>query len=1447
MSRLRDNSRGAFKALALVLAIVAMLAISIAAAPGRALALDPDVSKGRMKSEFLSSSSSLSPSTTIGSAGYSVDGSMSLLSQKNTDGGASTILADVIFSEATASSADSISLPLKTLEMYGYGGSASGTYGALQKNASGVDGSGKTAAARIKQMYSNGWVLGVPKSDNNVVDFFAGIYKTLAGDQSTIQANITAKGLQGATLFANVYDISIMLTSAIYKAVSTIDIPVILGLTAPQGIARTAVAPGEENAVTSILTGIFSAFGLDLTLVETASVITKTVFITMFFILLLAAFMKARGGLSGDKQRLGRSFGFLFRAVVIICSVFLIFAMTDIANMMNNFIAESKNATTRDANSQVVDTLVWSAVDNFGDAEVSNASEENVKALTDRLNGYSLKGVNDGSALISAASQIGALASAETFTVNDWIGVVETNENTLTRATLRNIKDGIYFFYTPDNSKDTSSFEAIDSYNESIVSGDALKRFEESQVSGKTGANGIEYDESAQELSVIFEPGSVDGDGQSTEIPVKLDKMLPARVSSNDLKTFLYGAWSGTSLPEEARDFANYVGGKSAQSSGARWGDVDQLGRSMLLANSLRIGVINKFAGVDSNKKAFSAQSTMMLIQSSYDSSTQTLLYQGVNTTPSETGQGKDTGRNGASMVRYTIPSNSDEELAVKCWHITVSWIGATIVSVVALILIIKLPLLNCLYRMVRGIIGAMLTGNVFDLADYVLFYMAMRLSFVFAFAASSLGIAAGALASQIVNAFGFATGSTLAGTTTIDPLGYIGGVATGAMCQIFVVGLISFLLVYPMMKIPRLKGSRKGQIDKVCVLELVMSIPFIMAETLSESFRGLEEYVYGRKSSVSRTIGKNLRFGRKRDNQLSLSQVSAITAEERKEEAKEKAMAVATTGAQIIGAGVTGGAVGAGEKAAELAVGALKKSSGLDEIALPSRDESLAMLGLGEKDAGESGTGANRFSGIYDADALAGQEADESARRLRDAESKADADYDAALKELNAEEEAALEAAASDGAVDEPGAIKPDPVVTNAGRDGSMSTAPAGTTQSGESAGGADASGDEPAGTHGEKAGGKASKPASEHGEKAESASTLNVGEVKAGKVSAAELSGATPAAVAAAATMAMSSAAAADDASASVAEKDARLLKPDEQYEVDTAAAGESLKKAVEAASGNPELVAAAYAAHDEAMRDAKMSLISRNTEAERGKLGAERDEAVREARKEHEAVMQPQADRAAVKSAAEAGAANAMAVNDARVNAAVESIRHEAALRNFENAESAVAKVVAAAQVAATSYSKAKAGGAVKSGSRSAEAVKLEAESVGKIASAVQSSSSPAEVIAAANASARSVEQALERHEAASKKAGGQARAASVAARVERPSGEPPVVEVRRADAADTPMRELMDRERELKAMEDLADVMRDVADGSGNNVAAAAEAAAELERIARERDIENRRKA
>ena len=377
---------------------------------------------------------------------------------------------------------------------------------------------------------------------------------------------------------------------------------------------------------------------------------------------------------------------------------------------------------------------------------------------------------------------------------------------------------------------------------------------------GNNNAQNDESDKDKKELKVS-KNSSVFIDN-TRQMDVMEDwKMWGTQVAWNNPKSYLIGAYAGASQNETFNKPTQYNGilsNANQETFDPKTGEPNQ-GNSAIVgsgnekksnyrvnqsnANALMIALYNKYAGLTPGQ-TFSNQSTAFILSGSYangqfDLDLASIGRSDAGTYVSMASQGVNGGVTG--VARYSIPNAGKADLEAKISHLASTYMIMAIISIMVIFYLFTAPLFPAIWKSIVGFFKALLTGDLFGLADYAFYYLAAGLSFVFAMFAISFGL----YISDVVYGLTSITFLTTEGVSSAIGLGQdaafgVGGAIDGGIAliaNILITIALSMGAIYPFIKTPY------GR--KVSIVGAVVLIPYLMCESALNSIYKYQSKLY--------------------------------------------------------------------------------------------------------------------------------------------------------------------------------------------------------------------------------------------------------------------------------------------------------------------------------------------------------------------------------------------------------------------------------------------------------------------------------------------------------------------------------------------------------------------------------------------------------------------------
>ena len=579
---------------------------------------------------------------------------------------------------------------------------------------------------------------------------------------------------------------------------------------------------------------------------------------------------------------------------------FAVIFTSTIDTMTRDFTKNQFGSAAGVNNQYVVDTLAWAAGSNLAMSSMGSTSVEafspesqSVSAIMNdaqrNLNAASIS--NDSLNSTKAADLMSAYSSGETATVDDYFAMISSASDGATTIAASNspirlsrgaqIKNGHFKelgsnYFTPyflsmrgddldgetASSSDSSSSDKSDDATDGADGADGADKPNEAAASNSQG------DDGNVRGSITFS-GSQNGE----RFECGNGKMICQRVMWNRPATYIYGAAAGRGASAEQSSIANYIASAGthqnfdpATGEEARSAEKQRI----LNANATNIALANRYSGMDSaiSPKSLSTQSVAILLQSSFDNGA--LNYRALNASATAAGSTVygSHGR-GVSFQRYVIPNTGTADLSVRVGSLVAMWMTAPIIAIVALFALFRAPILLAIVNMFKGFFQGLVMGNIGGLFKYAFYYLALRMSFVFATAAIVAGIQFADMINSILPTSDVvgASGSLIERRST-DSGGPLGGVknsvnevwnslgdlvnsAAQGIVLIVLTLVLCFVVVAPLFS---MNTSNRGP-HKVSLVTLIVTLPYILADVASSWIDGLVRNMFGMSSTQTKSI----------------------------------------------------------------------------------------------------------------------------------------------------------------------------------------------------------------------------------------------------------------------------------------------------------------------------------------------------------------------------------------------------------------------------------------------------------------------------------------------------------------------------------------------------------------------------------------------------------------
>lgn len=799
------------------------------------------------------------------------------------------LLASVMFSESSTNQLDELNLPVSRLEQYPapperdknrkYGELVSPTPDSPPTDR------GIAISTLVRGLYENEW-LATTTNENSLSSRVA---RFLPGGEKAPADVVATSSLWLSSGATGLYSAGTGLIDVLSTVTRSINIPHIINL-------AVADDTGELTGITAIVANVVNAMGLTGATITAIRFLAVGIIGSLLLIVIMATLRSINQSGRVRDSRGVRNWG--SRLMVIVLTVPFGMMITEIMDTMTTGVEnQAKSAGATVNGDYFVDTLAWAATNNLsmGAGQVGagdfDPTLDNVRKINSQIDQelLSTKSPNDQMSDFLRGERSSALdyfntisnyaytnsAAPQFFQPQGSTGYLKTDENrTIGRATT---VPQPYFL----------------SENPPSTVGDS----EQSSSSNDNAETDGAANEGGQNTIVIG--------GQQFVVGTQ-NAMRATAVAWNAPHTYLYGAVGSGGVSAEQADIDNFIFGKDSKqnwdvenstpnsdmveskaAAPAGAGD-NGIGTSVddrkaaMDGNAASIAQLNAWGGTNSAPDALSTQSVAFLLQSTFYNDT--LNYKGYMTAPSAFGTGANRGVNGNQFFRYTIPSASKADLDRKVASLTVTWLCMGIITILVAFAILKSPLFLGILNMFKGFFGALFTGNLAALLNYGLYFIAMRLSFLFAAAAIVLAGSIVTMLTQLLNIDGFySRANDLANTAGAIPIPGLGAFANGLLVVVSLAITAAFVFVvgFPLFRIT----NGAGQQEKASIITIVTTLPYLLADMFSHNLNQLNAIV-GQSGGQARAATGGSAAGARLHN-------------------------IATGGAQLAASAVTGGVAG--------------------------------------------------------------------------------------------------------------------------------------------------------------------------------------------------------------------------------------------------------------------------------------------------------------------------------------------------------------------------------------------------------------------------------------------------------------------------------------------------------------------------------------------------------
>ena len=740
----------------------------------------------------------------------------------------STLYASVIYSLSKGESADSASISLNQLSKYPVqdGNGQNQQYGALATPSLTTPKNpiGSQLASYIQTLHDYNYLVMKDKTG------FSGIWNTLTGWASQTVRNVL---LATAMLGAILYDFSTFFINAMTDAFTKFNILRVTGISAGAEAANTLV----EN----LLSGVLNVFGLTGETIRLLQYSLYTILLAMFVLKIITQLNKAKA-----KQAVKTTKLMALRVFTIIMTIPVTAMMYGVSSTLFDSLKNAATDASRISDSYVVNVTKWAgtlnlSLDPMGTSAVSSASggvkadkkfeptpsniaklNSAIRAIDDANNE---KSDNKQRSAQLAMTSIANLMEDKEASVQSYFNYIAANGQsgsnmaaealpTTSASDSQTGRSNTYLYVSRDKKEDAL---------------DKLK-----SLLGLDPKNGEADDEAGKSYSY-------DVNGKTIAItPASKADLVP--VAWNNPTSYLYGAVPPGNLTTSTLNHANYhLSAYTNMLNDPKTDEVasDEELKQALVKNAQNFALINKYAGIKNyggENPALSSQSVAFLLQSKVSNGS--INYKGYNTAANEAGSSKNTGAYGITYVENVVPSSSVADYMGKIASLNAIWVAAGYTAFIVMLTLLKSPILGSIVRHLKGFFQSLFVGDIIGLLESITFYLALSSSFVFGY----LGILFGtSLIQQLIG-----EGSVASALSFVSVIPIYG--------PILISWIVAFILTWPVVS---LSLGRSGKRRKAGIVELVVAMPYLIAESLDPAFDRMYSRLYGK--SRSQTLGAKL------------------------------------------------------------------------------------------------------------------------------------------------------------------------------------------------------------------------------------------------------------------------------------------------------------------------------------------------------------------------------------------------------------------------------------------------------------------------------------------------------------------------------------------------------------------------------------------------------------
>lgn len=728
----------------------------------------------------------------------------------------STLYSSIVYSLSKGESADSTSISLAQMMKYPVVSSGDSKiegsqYGSLASPAfaSGPQEEGKKLATYVKTLHEYNYLVTKDKTG------FSGFWNWLTGGTTKV---VRIFLLNVAWVGAALYDFAMWGITWFTEAFTKLNIIEVTGL-------GSAIA-GTDSFLNSLLKSMFAAIGINGSLIRTIQYLFYIVIVASFLVMLVSQMRKSKSRQA--VSTLKRNGLKIFTIVMTIPLTAMMYTTTGAVFQQIQLSAKDAQQIT---SNYVINVTDWAGTMNLSLSPISTGSiastgevderfkptTANIAKINSAISALKSSSSNDPKVTAgqSARDQVQALISDEEATAQDYFNFI---------ASRKTSGSGLAAEYLPQVSSTATSSGSTKTYL--LVSRDKKEDVKD-KVKKLLGLSDHNNSSGAKESESV-QPSYTYKVADKKDVTIGLESKYDLTpVVWNNPTSYLYGAIPPGNLTTSTLNHANYhLSGYTDMLNDPATGETakdDDLSKA-LSENAINLALINKFAGVSQSgqMKTLSSQSVAFLLQSKL--SNDTLVYKGYNTAANESGAAKNTGAYGITYVENVVPSTSITDYMSKIAGINAIWLSAGITAIAVFLALLKAPILGSIMQHLKGFVSALFTGNAIALLESVLYYLALASSFVFAYLATTIGLF---LVSNLLT-------STFLSYLSFIPI--IGPIILSI--------LICLLMSWPIVKL-RLGVSNKQR--KVGLAELLVSVPYILVESMDEYLDRFNYALYGK------------------------------------------------------------------------------------------------------------------------------------------------------------------------------------------------------------------------------------------------------------------------------------------------------------------------------------------------------------------------------------------------------------------------------------------------------------------------------------------------------------------------------------------------------------------------------------------------------------------------